>query len=302
MGMSASQLRLLTLTARLSDLEFQAQGIENARIRLSQKGEQVAKDYNNALGKKTLNVMSGVDATTGTYQYVTANAYNLTTYNAVSAVDKQRFLKDNYGNVLVTEGVASAFNKSGGTLEGFLNQLGYTSDQSKNNTKVQLKEKVQVSPTSDMPGATIIKEQTVKYDSGAVSYYTNVFNQMTNGYNSPGNENMYSSDWLYSQLTAGNIHLEEWNEAGGTDGKGAYEEVSWSSGDPTIQTRNDDQAAAKAEAEYTAATAEIQTKDKQLELSLKQIDTEHGAIQTEYDSVKKVIDKNIERSFKTFNA
>ena len=44
----------------------------------------------------------------------------------------------------------------------------------------------------------------------------------------------------------------------------------------------------------------IQEQDKSLELKLKSIDTEHNAVQTEIDAVKKVIDKNVETSFKTF--
>ena len=46
----------------------------------------------------------------------------------------------------------------------------------------------------------------------------------------------------------------------------------------------------------------IQAQDKQLELKLKQLDTEENAISTEMDAVKKVISKNVESSFKTFNA
>lgn len=46
----------------------------------------------------------------------------------------------------------------------------------------------------------------------------------------------------------------------------------------------------------------VQQQDKSLELELKQLDTEENAISTEMDAVKKVISKNIESSFKTFNA
>ena len=46
----------------------------------------------------------------------------------------------------------------------------------------------------------------------------------------------------------------------------------------------------------------IQQQDKNLELKLKQLDTEENAISTEIDAVKKVISKNVESSFKTFNA
>ena len=44
----------------------------------------------------------------------------------------------------------------------------------------------------------------------------------------------------------------------------------------------------------------IQSQDKSLELKMKQLDTEHNAIQTEIDAVQKVLQKNIEGSFKTF--
>jgi hypothetical protein len=47
-------------------------------------------------------------------------------------------------------------------------------------------------------------------------------------------------------------------------------------------------------------TSVIQAQDRTLELKLKQVDTDHNAIQTEMDAVKKVIDKNIESTFKTF--
>ena len=46
----------------------------------------------------------------------------------------------------------------------------------------------------------------------------------------------------------------------------------------------------------------IQAQDKDLELRLKQLDTEENAISTEMEAVKKVISKNVESSFKTFNA
>lgn len=44
----------------------------------------------------------------------------------------------------------------------------------------------------------------------------------------------------------------------------------------------------------------IQSEDKKLELKLQDLDTQQQALSTEMDSVKKVIDKNIESSFKAF--
>ncbi len=50
---------------------------------------------------------------------------------------------------------------------------------------------------------------------------------------------------------------------------------------------------------YEAEMAEVQAIDKALEIRTKSLDTQHKEVETEYDAVKKVIDKNIEVSFKT---
>lgn len=58
----------------------------------------------------------------------------------------------------------------------------------------------------------------------------------------------------------------------------------------------------QAEALFNAKSANLETNEKIYDLNLTSVNTEHTAIQTEIDSVKKVIDKNIERSFKIFDA
>lgn len=52
--------------------------------------------------------------------------------------------------------------------------------------------------------------------------------------------------------------------------------------------------------EINAQTEIIQQEDQQLELRLKQLDTEQNAIATEMDSVKNVIKDNVEKTFNTF--
>ena len=52
--------------------------------------------------------------------------------------------------------------------------------------------------------------------------------------------------------------------------------------------------------EINAQTEVLQNKDQQLELRLQQLDTEQNAISTEMDSVSKVIEDNIEKTFKAF--
>lgn len=45
---------------------------------------------------------------------------------------------------------------------------------------------------------------------------------------------------------------------------------------------------------------QLQQVDKMLELDLRRVDTQQQAVQTEIQAVQKVIDKNIDMSFKTF--
>ena len=52
--------------------------------------------------------------------------------------------------------------------------------------------------------------------------------------------------------------------------------------------------------DINARTSIIHQQDRQLELRLKQLDTEQSALSTEIDAVKKVVDDNVEKSFKTF--
>lgn len=51
---------------------------------------------------------------------------------------------------------------------------------------------------------------------------------------------------------------------------------------------------------YETDTALIAAEDKELELKALNFQMQHKAVETEYDGVKKVIDKNIDVSFKTF--
>lgn len=53
-------------------------------------------------------------------------------------------------------------------------------------------------------------------------------------------------------------------------------------------------------ANINAQTSVIQTKDRNLEMQLRQLDTAEKAYQAEIESVKKVIEKNIDIVFKTF--
>ena len=52
--------------------------------------------------------------------------------------------------------------------------------------------------------------------------------------------------------------------------------------------------------DINAKTSIIQREDQELELRLKQLDTEQNALSQEIDAVSKVVKDNVESSFKTF--
>lgn len=56
----------------------------------------------------------------------------------------------------------------------------------------------------------------------------------------------------------------------------------------------------KAQSDYEQATATISKDEKLLDLELSQINTEHNAAKTEYDSVKSLISDNVDKSFSLF--
>ena len=122
-------------------------------------------------------------------------------------------------------------------------------------------------------------------------WYTNLFNRMNQGFKALENGLASSKEWMEYALESGIVTLEQvdknfkWN---GLDYKTCIK----------ITEETDEAAVTKAEAEYNRAMNDIEAKDNIYTLELKNIDTEHSALQTEYDVIKGVIDKNISRTFK----
>lgn len=72
--------------------------------------------------------------------------------------------------------------------------------------------------------------------------------------------------------------------------------------DAMNQYNYDQQVYEKKVQDINAKTEQIQTEDRTLELRLRALDTEQNALQTEMEAVHKIISKNIESTFKTFES
>lgn len=233
MGMSASQARYLQLTARKSDLEYQAQQICQQRLNLADKTQAIATEYTEKMNDRQLYFVSPLSSTSGTY---TAEKTRLT----YSDIVRDPLDEENPGmgmRLVNSDGkIISPYIPEGEDPENYeidLNCLSadYLEKQLRNGDWM-LQKKVDAASSTSVDGLDWVD----------VNYYTD----------------SHISDDLYVD--------------------------------------ND----SAAQAEYTRDSQTIQKQDKALEMRLEQITTQQKSLETEMDSVKKVIDKNIEGSFKTF--
>ena len=115
-----------------------------------------------------------------------------------------------------------------------------------------------------------------------------------------------STAYFQNGLRTGAFIIQKANTAEVKDDNGlvmgthtTWEDLAWQGSD-IVQDVLDTTDDAMAESEYESKLAVIKCQDQKLDMELKQIETQHKAVETEMDSVKKVIDKNIEQTFKLF--
>ena len=111
MGMAASQARLLCLTARIHDVEHQAQAIQNAKLQLATRSDQVYEDYVAALDATTLTV-SKLNSD-GSNSVIAATFNNLCSKNKIRPSDGSNYaLLDNRGRLIVSDEIFQGYNEA----------------------------------------------------------------------------------------------------------------------------------------------------------------------------------------------
>lgn len=148
-----------------------------------------------------------------------------------------------------------------------------------------------VDSTDNVPSSDSSAPNEGNADAKA-QWYENLFNRMRKGYAVIEDGLASSADWIEHAFEAGIVTMEQVDKS-----------YNWVSLDykccASITEDTDNSAAvAIAEAKYNRAMNDIKRKDNMYDMQLKNIDTEHNALQTEYDVIKGVIAKNIERTMK----
>lgn len=391
--MAASQARLLTITARLHDVEYEAQSIQNAKVQLATQSDQVYNDYLEALDATTMTI--NTINQNGQKSTITANFNNLFSKNKVTPSDSSIYaLKDQHGRLVVEDDVYEGYSKFqsatdvsdgspaerfafymmgidlGCEPESFNDNKARTAEEEtyktycKDNTNkadehykanqelqklhdklLELNGNEGNTDTDAIYYAPENKEAQEEYDSTFAKYtkllyqtygpeiyeemYSeqgetykdfdiNLFNHYKNTYSmiqasngcvsikefdGPEGDASTNSDWLQNMVKSGQLTLYTMSENKNTgeitlNGTLPSSDTSL---DYSQTTSIDKTALAKAEAKYEHDLKAIDKKDKKYDMELSKLETERNALTTEYDSVKKVIQDNIERTFGIFS-
>ena len=123
MGMAASQARLLSITARLTNNENSGQSVSYSKQRLADQTQQITNEYNEALNATKLTVLTGFNGAEANYTDI---SYNLMTGLQMAESTKQYVVTDTNGRILVTNEIADAYEKSRGNYNTFLGALKVT--------------------------------------------------------------------------------------------------------------------------------------------------------------------------------
>lgn len=131
-------------------------------------------------------------------------------------------------------------------------------------------------------------------DCAQATFYDSLFNQICmNGWTS--NQNIDDNEYLQQMLKSGMLFISKVND------DGYYYQGNYAT-DNYIKEVSDDTKIAQAEAKYNTEKSKLNSKEQTLDLKMKNLDTEISSLTTEYDTIKNTISKNIEKSFKRYNA
>ena len=298
MGLAASQGRYLCLTARNSDLVYEGQQISQQRLALTNETQQVADKYNEAMNNKIMQA----NTADGVTQQLTYDI--LTSQNPYSGLGMR--LVDVNGNVVIPGEYIEVSSKEKQEATDGEEALSNNYNSSK---KYSSKEEFIQKYFSDVTGDALT-ELSSKSLADLCDYYNELYpeSELNVVYKDKSNSELVSEGehvvkdancmdpiYLQEMLSTGQWLIQQANP----NEESGWDDITWqgSSLISEVYYTADDAA---AEAEYEAAMTKIQKQDKLLELRLEQVQTQQSSVEKEMESVKQIIDKNIEDSFKTF--
>ena len=332
MGMAASQARYLGLTARKTNVEYEGQQINQARTALA---NQSANLFNQLLAMQVPTPPSTSDFTKIQYSYT--DGFNAETISAMSELIND---PDGYNYNVTHFHYADIYRGQQQLITNPQVYMEHGLPLYVGNYEVQLLDRNSFKTDDDYEMAMSAYRQILAdwpdsdfahTDQSQIYFYNTIDGKMNfetlqalkDSFNSAPDRTKPTENQTVKLVTyyaANNREKVERTEKAlvEIDASGRATSIRYqdSSAVYTLETETitDDLAYQDAMNQYTynvekyqkeiedinAKTRKIQEEDRTLELRLKQLDTEQEALQTEMEAVKKVIDKNIENTFKTF--
>lgn len=147
----------------------------------------------------------------------------------------------------------------------------------------------------DMFQFTIVTDVDTSGDNLLIAaFWDALFNQIcTKGW--VENTNVNDQEYLQEAFKNGSMYISTLSD------DGFYYQGNYAT-NTYIKEVTNEEGIAQAEARYSREKAKINNKESILDMKMKNLDTEISSLSTEYDTIKNVISKNIEKSFKRFNA
>lgn len=142
---------------------------------------------------------------------------------------------------------------------------------------------------------SVVTGTGINSDQALISgFYDAIFNQIcSRGW--VENNRVTENDYLHEMMKTGKFFLTTCGD------DGFYAQGNYSTNN-FVREVTDEEAVAQAEAKYNTEKQKLNQKEEVLDLKMKNLDTEISSLTTEYDTVKSVISKNIEKSFKRYDA
>ena len=383
MGMAASQARLLSLTARIHDVEYQAQQIQSRKLQLATLEDEAYRKYNEALDATTLTFTNDAGAV------IPATFNNLCGHASIdNGMSKYYvFRTGDTDQLIVPDEIFEGYQRCGedDPYVFAMCMMGADSIKLEEAEQKYVKEKLQSDDDGKAPLRDIVKQiaeitgddpevaakmvvdgddsidQFVEGVDPNIPNYSTLkdlvqkYHQTEKDYRNKlyqhgGGEHIYklamgddniefnnsefqyylrwgmlieqeggeeycvkeseygedfgnNRDMLNGMLESGRM-LVDTVEIDRSTGK-IKDSATTISGESRLAETNtstiDKSALAKAEAEYEHTMKQLDRKDKRYDMDLNKLETERTALTTEYDSVKKVIEDNIDRTFKIFS-
>lgn len=223
MGLSASQARYLSLTARKNNVEYQIEQLTQQKLMLANEMDGEASLWSE--GMNIQHLYYDPDGTGSAATDLQRLSYQIVTGDYADGGLGMR-VADSYGRIVVTE------------------------------------------LPEPMPEGMTVANYVVEPYATQADYFE---------------QNLKTGNWFIQQQ----------------DKNGEWKDQSLS-GSSFIYQGVDKEDFAIANAEYERKMESLERIDKKFDMQIQQLSTEQSALETEMDSIKKVIDKNIEETFKTF--